>query len=181
MFKYPKNAQGCQKETGHRGPPSQTLGLQEGPGASCLEVPWSQGPKGSLQACPSPLHGPRCHPPSSPPRGLSYPCSCPKKEGRKLPRNNSSPAARLGEPELGDSPGSVGCLLPLLPHGVLIAASSQAKGVGTPHTWGRQVWDTRRPIRDRSTEAQPPCGKPCAGFSRWQPSPGAPRLQFQGR
>lgn len=42
-------------------------------------------------------------------------------------------AADPEEPKLGDSPGSVGCLLPLLPYGVLIATSSQAKSVGTPH------------------------------------------------
>lgn len=69
---------------------------------------------------------------------LSCPCPSPVK-GETIPRNGSLPGHRSGRAHLGDSPGSVGCLLPLLPYRVLVAASSQAKGVGTPHTWGRGV------------------------------------------
>lgn len=57
------------------------------------------------------------------------------------------------EARLGNSPDSISCLLPLLPYRVLVAASSQTKGVGTPHTWGR-VWEMMQRGRDRSTKAR---------------------------
>lgn len=113
-----------------------------------------------------------------PPRGL---CSCPKKEGRKRPRNDNPPATGQGEPELGDSPCSVGCLLPLLPYRVLIAAPGQAKGVGTPHTWSTDKCGTQGSLSATRAPRPNPPEKNRAGFSRGQPSPGAPRVQFHGR
>lgn len=74
--------------------------------------------------------------PLSSPRGSELPLPQHSAE-RKCPETANPPGCRPGEPQPGDSPSSVSCLLPLLSHGVLVAASSEAEGVGTPHTWAR--------------------------------------------
>ena len=112
-----------------------------------------------------------------PPGGL---CSCPKKEGRKPPRNDSPLATGLGEPELGDSPGSIGCLLPLLPHGVLIATSSQAKGVGTPHTWSTDRCGTQGSLSGTGAlKPKPPEKNPVLGSPDGSPVPGHQGCNFR--
>lgn len=77
----------------------------------------------------------RCSPLSSP-RGSELPLPRHSAE-RKCPETANPPGCRPGEPQPGDSPSSVSRLLPLLSHRVLVAAPSEAEGVGTPHAWAR--------------------------------------------
>lgn len=70
--------------------------------------------------------------PAGPP--FTAPCLPLLLEGRSCPfPSPAEKTSRKREPTPGDSPGPIGCLFPLLPNRVLVATSSQPKGVGTPH------------------------------------------------